>query len=106
MKIHTETRNKALIAVFNFLGLSPSYNQILRIEDQVAPAICQQYRLDGAVAPTPLQKGRFTMAATDNIVHNSSSNTAMTSMHQTSLSSIQVGLTDKEGQDFNTHCGK
>ena len=94
MKIHTETRNKALIAVFNFLGLSPSYNQILRIEDQLAAAICQQYRLDGAVAPPPLQKGRFTMAATDNIDHNSSSNTAMTSMHQTSLSAIQVGPTD------------
>ena len=34
------------------------------------------------------------MAATDNIDHNSSSNTAMTSMHRTSLSAIQVGPTD------------
>ena len=92
--------------MFNFLGLCPSYDWILRIEDQLAAAICQQYRLDGDVAPPPLQKGRFTTAATDIIDHNSSSNTAMTSMHQTSLSSIQVGLTDKEGQDFNTHCGK
>ena len=93
-KIHTETPNKALIAMFNFLGLCPFYNQILRIEDQLAAAICQQYRLDGAVAPPPLQKGRFTMAATDNINHNSSSNTATTSMHQTSSSAIQVGPTD------------
>ena len=78
----------------NFLRLCPFYNWILRIEDQLAAAICQQYRLDGAVAPPPLQKGRFTMAATDNIDHNSSSNTAMTSMHRTSLSAIQVGPTD------------
>ena len=94
MNIHTETRNKALIAVLNFLGLCPSYDRILRIEDQLAAAICQQYRLDGAVAPPPLQKGRFTMVATNNIDHNSSPNTAMTSMHWTSLSAIQVGPTD------------
>ena len=65
-----------------------------RIEDQLAAAICQPYRLDGDVAPPPLQKGRFTMVATDNIDHNSSSNTAMTSMHWTSLSAIQVRPTD------------
>ena len=34
------------------------------------------------------------MVATDNIDNNSSSNTAMTLMHWTSLSAIQVGPTD------------
>ena len=34
------------------------------------------------------------MVATDNIDHNSSSDTVMSSMHWTSLSAIQVGPTD------------
>ena len=96
MKIHSETRNKALISVLNFLGLSPSYDRVLKLADQYRYAVCEQYNHNGVVVPTHLPLGRKYWSAIDNVDHNLSSTTANDSFHGTSISLFGVGSSVEE----------
>ena len=68
--LHKELRHKSVIQRFNHYGICPSYDQIIKIEDELTSAVCEQYEPEGVVIPCQLQKGRFTVAAVDNIDYN------------------------------------
>ena len=94
--IHATTRSKQMIQKLNHLGLGPSYDRIMKIENQLTSAVCERYKEDGVVAPSSLQKGRFCIAAIDNIDYNPSSTTSKESFHGTSISMFQLGETDAD----------
>ena len=89
--LHKELRHKSVIQRFNHYGICPSYDRIIKIEDELTSAVCEQYEQEGVVIPCQLQKGRFTVAAVDNIDYNPSSTTAKSSFHGTSISMFQLG---------------
>ena len=91
LESHSQNRNKVHIQKMNKLGLCPSYDFVLSIEDQLVGAVCEQYNQNGVVTPRSLEKNRFCIGAIDNIDHNPSSTTAKSSFHGTSISMIQVG---------------
>ena len=55
------------------MGISVSYDWVMQIEERLSTAICKRFENDGAVAPTILRKGLFTVGALDNLYRNPSS---------------------------------
>ncbi|KAJ8034517.1 hypothetical protein HOLleu_21393 [Holothuria leucospilota] len=51
MKIHTQTRSKKFIQELYKLGISVSYDRILRVENQLAAAVCEGFKEKGVVCP-------------------------------------------------------
>ena len=98
LKVHAETRSKSLIQTLFKLGISPSYQRILSIEDQLTTAVCEQFNQDGVVIPCSLQKNRFSIGAMDNVDYNPSSSSAQGSFHGTSLNLVQVGDSTNSGE--------
>ena len=86
MKIHTETRSKNPIKQFFDLGLSVSYDRLLKIENQLANAVCEDFQEKGVVVPARLRRGLFTVGALDHLDYNPSSTTAMGLFHGTGIS--------------------
>ena len=56
LNIHTQTRSKKLIIELHELGLSVSYHRVLQLENQIAFAVCEDFRKKGVVCPTQLRK--------------------------------------------------
>ena len=83
LNVHTQIRSKKLITELHELGLSVSYNRVLQIENQIAYAVCEDFRKKGVVCPAQMRKGLFTVGAIDNLDHNPSSTTAKDSFHGT-----------------------
>ena len=73
MKIHTETRLKNLIKQFFDLRFSVSYDRLLKIENQLANAVCEDFQEKRVVVPARLRRGLFTVGALDNLDYNPSS---------------------------------
>ena len=69
LKMHSETRKRELVDRFHSLGLSISYDRLLRMSSGVANSLCTQYEKDGVVCPPQLRKGVFTTGQADNIDH-------------------------------------
>ena len=91
--IHARTRKRFLIDKLYELGLSPSYNRVLEISTDLANSVGAQYEKDDVVCPPSLNKHLFTTAAVDNIDHNPSATTCLSSFHGTGISLFQnVGL--------------
>lgn len=57
---HTYTRSKRAITRLHDLGLSVSYSRILKLENQLASAVCQKAQREGIVCPSQLRIGLFT----------------------------------------------
>ena len=89
LMLHSTTRKKKLIDRCHKLGLCISYSRVMQVVNQTANAVCRNYREDDLVCPPMLQSDLFTVAATDNIDHNLSSNTAQSSFHGTAVSLMQ-----------------
>ena len=88
LMIHAITRKRDIIDKLYKLGLSISYDRVLKLSTDLANAVCQQYEDDGIVCPPGLKKNVFTSSAVDNIDHNPSSTTALASdsFHGTAIS--------------------
>ena len=71
------------------MGLSISYDRIMEIEDWIATATCERFVEDGVVSPASLKRQIFTVGALDNLDHNPSSTTSLTSSHGTGISLFQ-----------------
>lgn len=97
--LHAETRKRDLVDKFHDLGMSVSYDRVLRITAGLANAVCQQYEKKGIVSPPQLRAGLFTTSAVDNIDHNPSSTTATGSFHGTAISITQHPTVHFEGTD-------
>lgn len=95
--LHSKTRKRDLIDEMNKLGISISYDRLLRITTSMSNACLNQYSDDKIVCPTNLRHGLFTTAAYDNIDHNPTSTTCETSFHGTSISMFQHRLPEQIG---------
>ncbi len=90
-------RKRELIDILFSLGLSISYDRVLRISAELGNNLCQRFHADQVVCP-PLLKGKvFTTSAVDNIDHNPSSTTAKDSFHGTGISLFQHPACANEG---------
>ena len=96
-EIHAQTRRRQLIDTVFQLWLSISYDRILAIPTQLGNSVCQQYQAENVVCPLTLRKERLTVAAVDNIDHNSSSTIAKDSFHGTEISLFQQSTVEKPG---------
>lgn len=100
--LHAHTRKKELIDKLSHLGLSVSYDRVLRISSDLANGVCKRFEDEGAVCPPNLRSNLFTTAAVDNIDHNPSSTTATDSFHGTGISLFQHPDADNTGEDRGT----
>ena len=97
--LHAQTRKRDLVDRLFSLGLSISYDRVLRISAELRNSLCQRFHIDQVVCP-PLFKGNvFTTSAVDNIDHNPSATTAKYSFHGTGISLLQHPACADEGVD-------
>ena len=68
------------------MGISVSYDRIMEIEDWLMSSLCECYKEDGCVSPAFLRKGIFSVGVLDNLDHNPSSTTSVSSCHGTGIS--------------------
>ena len=99
LKLHSETRKRELVDRLHNLGLSISYDRLLRMSSGIANRLCSQYEIDGVVCPPELQAGIFTVGQADNIDHNPSSVSAKDSFHGTAHSICQHPDRNNYGQN-------
>ncbi len=98
LNIHSSTRSKALVEKMYQMGISVSYDRIMEIEDWLATSLCQRFKDDGCVSPACLRKGIFSVGALDNLDHNPSSTTSVSSFHGTGISIFQFPTNSVPGQ--------
>ncbi len=87
--VYAKTRKKSVVNKLFDLGLSISYDRVLKLTNEISSSVCNFYELQDVVCPPQLHRGLFTTAAVDNIDHNPSSNTSTDSFHGTAISLFQ-----------------
>ena len=97
MRLHLKTRKGDLIDRLHSLGMSISYDEVLGLSSDMANAVCDHFKETDTVCPPNLKTNVFTTAAVDNIEHNTSSTTTVSSLHGTSISVIQHPTVEGEG---------
>ena len=97
LMLHAETRKRGLVDKLFSLGLSISYDRVLRLSAQMGNSVCQLYHIEQVVCPPTLRSNVFTTAAVDNIDHNPSATTAKNSFHGTGISLLQHPTCADEG---------
>ena len=98
MNVHALTRSKKLIQQLYQMGISISYDRIMEIEDWIATSACERFAEDGVVSPACLRKRLFTVGALDNLDHNPTSTTSLTSFHGTGISLFQLPTKTRHGE--------
>ena len=81
------------------MGISISFDRVLELEDWIATTVCEQFELDGIVSPACHMKGLFTIGAMDNLDHNPTSTTFLSSFHGTVISLFQFPTSDNPGDE-------
>ena len=99
LMLHAETRKRGLVDKLFRLGLSISYDRVLRLSAQMGNSVCQLYQMEQVVCPPTLRGKVFTTAAVDNIDHNPSATTAKDSFHGTGISLLQHPSVQDDGTD-------
>ncbi len=66
LMLHAQTRKRELVDRLFHLGLSVSYDRILRLTAQMGSNICEQFSTEQVVCPPKLHGNVFTTAAVDN----------------------------------------
>ncbi len=97
--LHAHTRKRELVDKLFYLGLSISYDRVLRLSAEMGNSVCQRFYMEQVVCLPTLQSNVHTSAAVDNIDHNPSSTTADDSLHGTALSLMQHPSCTGEGVD-------
>ena len=82
--------------LFN-LGLSISYDRVLRLSAKMGNSVCQFLHVERVVCPSMLKSNTFTTAAVNNIDHNPSATMAKDSFHETEISLIWHPTSGIEG---------
>ena len=99
--IFAKTRKRQLIDALFQYGICISYDRVLEISTQLGEAVVQRYIDEGVVCPPAMREGIFTTSAVDNIDHNPSSTTSMSSFHGTGISLFQHPNEDTRGEERN-----
>ena len=76
LMLHAQTRKKDLVDELFNVGLSISYDRVLRLSAEMGNSVCQRFHVEQVVCPSMLKSNIFTTAAVDNIDHNPSATTA------------------------------
>ena len=97
LMLHAQTRKRELVDKMFNLGLSISYDCVLRLSVEMGNGVCQRFHLEQVVCPPMLKGGVFTSAAVDNLDHNPSATTANDSFHGTGISLLQHPVSADEG---------
>ena len=87
--LHAQTRKRDLVDRLFYLGLSISYDRVLRLSAEMGNSVCQRFHVEQVVCPPMLKGNTFTTAAVDNLDHNTSATTAKDSFHGTGISLLQ-----------------
>ena len=98
LNIHAQTRSKKLIQQLYQMGISISYYRVIQLEEWITISACEHFEEDGVVSHAYLRKGLFTVSALNNIDHNPSSITSLTSFHGTGISLFQFPTKTKTGE--------
>ena len=101
LMLHAHSRKRELIDRLNQLGLSISYDRVLRLSAQMGNSVCELFQRENVVCPPSLRGKVFTTAAVDNIDHNPGSTTSKESFHGTGVSLFQHPTFEGEGVDRN-----
>ena len=102
LMLHAHTRKRDLVDRLYHLGMSISYDHVLRLSAQMGSNACKQFHQDHVVCPPKLRSKVFTSAAVDNIDHNPTSKTSKEAFHGTGISLIQHPTFNGEGIDRST----
>ena len=82
--------------LFN-LGLSISYDRVLRLSTEMGNRVCQRFHVEQVVCPPMLKGSVFTTGAVEYLDHNPSATTANNSFHGTGISLLQHPVSADEG---------
>ena len=99
LKTHAETRKRTLVDKFYNLGLSISYDRVLKLSTDMGNSVCAHFESEGVVCPPKLFKEVFTTAVVDNNDHNPSSVTAQGAFHGTGISLFQHPSSNGPGEE-------
>ena len=99
LMLHAHTRKRDLVDRLYNLGMSISYDCVLRLTAQMGNSVCEQYHREHVVCPPKLRYQVFTSAAVDNVDHNPTSTTSKEAFHGTSISLNQHPTHNGAGVD-------
>jgi hypothetical protein len=99
MMLHAKTRKRELVDRVSHMGVSISYDRVLRLSARLGETAIQQFHKDEVVCPTHMRGDVFTTSAVDNIDHNPSSTTSKESFHGTGISLLQHPVFVGQGID-------
>ncbi|MES9881369.1 MAG: hypothetical protein ABW185_10860, partial [Sedimenticola sp.] len=97
LNIHSLTRSKRLIKQLSKLGMCISYSRVQQLESNIELNMCKRFAANSVVCPSQLRTGLFVVGAMDNIDHNPSSTTALSSFHGTGISIVQFPTAENNG---------
>ena len=89
LMVYMRTRKKSLVNQLAHEGLSISYKRIKSIQRCINNQLCSKYLDEDIVCLPKLETGHFISAAIDNIEHNQSTATTITTFHRTSITIFQ-----------------
>ena len=89
LMVHAHTHKRDLVDRLHSLGISISYDRVLRLSAQLGSNVCEQFHREHVVCPPKLKHKVFTCAAVDNVDHNPTSSTSKVPFHGTSISLMQ-----------------
>ena len=97
LQLHAHTRKRELIDNLCHVGMSISYDRVLRLSTDMGNTVYKRYELENLVCPPTMRGNLFTTAAVDNIDHNPSLTTAKHSFHGTSILLLQHKTSQDDG---------
>ena len=62
-------RREKNIPILHSLGISVSYERVIKLETLLTSAVCKQFKDQGVVCPGNLPKINYLVGAFDNILH-------------------------------------
>lgn len=100
LMLHAQTRKREIVDRLFSLGLSISYDRMLRLSAEMGNSVSQRFHMEQVVCPLTMRGSVFTTAAVDNIDHNPSATTAKDSFDGTGISLLQHPNVADEGVDL------
>ena len=97
--LHAQTRKREIVDRLFSIGLSISYDCVLRLSAEMGNSVSQRFHMEQVVFPSTMRGSVFTTAAVENIDHNPSATTAKDSFHGTGISLLQHPNVADEGVD-------
>ena len=98
MMLHSHARKRELVNKLSHLGMSISYDRVIRVSARTGNSVCQQFHREQVVYPPKMCGKVFITAAVDN---SPCATTAKESFHGTAISFLQHPSFAGEGVDRN-----